>query len=794
MPSNYTYDGIEGIAGISGMRYDQIPQGYCQNAVNRAFRFGINAPRKPFRELQLTFASQADQFLFEGGNVQGAFFYDSYPTFQNSYLFVSIAGTIFQIQIIGNTGTVTRFFDGNDPTLMHAWFVQGFNWMIVQNGVDLPIVWDGTNPPRRSKPNAPDYEIPTGSVMAFNQGYIAVCSSDGTNQLALSNQVYSTSGLTTSNVPANSTQDLITFTYRGPGQNPIGSPIFIGDINGLFSMPYLDTGTGQNELLLCGTDGLVSIDLSANRDTWVDTQIIRISLIGIGCYSSHSLCSLNGDLFFRNTEGIYSYRNSRMEFQSTWNQAPISLDVRQWLDQDRPDLIQYNHQMAWNNYLFSTIYPVLFPPNNPLAGFHRCHKGLVVMDCEPESTVGREGAPKWNGIWTGIRPTAMVEGRINLQHRAFAFSYDIDGKNRLYEFLRDGTDDLFNGGSVRIQSILDTRNMGAVQLQGGGSTNFDPKIVGAVEVELSNIRDVVDVDISLRPDSSPCYVPISSYQTGCSCFVPPDVPCLTISQPQFDRRIVTGLETKCVPGNPKNTLQNLRHWQTRIEMTGYAEIERLRWGFTANERDNYASCPKPLCRPILCCPYGDYFTYSIAPPGTNPNVPFIPTPSDVAIGFTSVQYYNAQCPDGTGKVTGTGSAVSTISQEDADSHAFALAQQNAIAQLKCPSCDPQSLVQFTVQNSTFDLSAFFIVGYGPGIANRLWRLIDQQVLTVYASGYVDPSGTLIVLNAITVGPDHFDPVTHIMTDSSGTLTPVALEVGCPSSGDTIWPPEIPYGY
>jgi hypothetical protein len=800
------FDGFEGLNGISGMRPDQIPSGLCENAFNRSFRFGVNRTRTPLSHIQLTYANQADQFLFEGGNGQGGFIYESYPTFDNSYLFVSIAGTIFQIQLNGNQGTVTRFFDGNDPVLQHAWFVQGFNWMVIQDGTDLPIVWDGTNSPRRSNPNPPvaagqpGNEISVGSVMAFNQGYIAVCSSDGQNQIAVSNQVYSTSGQAGGSVPAGSTQDLITFSYQGPGQNPIGSSIFIGDVNGLFSMPAINTGTGQGQLFIVGTDGIGALNLSGNRDTWVDSQIATVLLVGVGCYSSHSLCSLNGDLIFRNTDGIFSFRNSSLAFSyyvNAWNQSPISLDVRKWIDTDRPDLVQFSNQISWNNYVFSTIYPVIFPPNNPLAGFHRCFKGILALDSEPASTISRQGTPIWQGVWTGIRPWALVEGRIGLQDRAFAFSYDIDGKNRLYEFQRTGTDDSFNGAPVQIESWLDSANLGNVP---GVTNNFVPKVVGSVETELSNLTEPVQVNISIRPDSSPCYVPVAQYEVGCGCPTPPATGCPVFSMPNYDRRVISGLEDQCISGTSL-PLKNLRHWQSRLEFSGYAELERQRWSFVANpNRTNFAECEPEPCMPVQCCPYGNSFAYSIAPPGTNPNIPFILTPSDAAPVWNSTQFFTAQCPDGTGKITVSASAQSTVSQANADSLAYALAQQRAVAQLKCSTCQAVQLVEFSVQGTpmspaTFDLSAFFAVGYAPPYAGQQWRLIDQQVLVIYANGVIDPSGTLQILNAVTTGNDTFNPVTHIFTDISNTLTPVALETGCPGGGDILWPaPVAPYSY
>ena len=229
--SQLYYLGNNALEGISGVDPSLVPDGLCANAVNRTFRFGQNRARPPIVHLAWEFVDDTDgnlQKLVEGGNFQGATFYTAWPTFQTSCLVASFAGTIVQIQVIGNTAVVRKLIDGNEPTFRHTWMAQGFENLFIQNGLQNCIIWDGVNPARRC--DTTKGETPTGSVMAFNQGYMVVASADGLNQLAVSNQVYSTVKTDHS--------DLNLYTYIGPGQNPLGNSIFLGSITGLFSMPY----------------------------------------------------------------------------------------------------------------------------------------------------------------------------------------------------------------------------------------------------------------------------------------------------------------------------------------------------------------------------------------------------------------------------------------------------------------------------------------------------------------------------------------------------------------------------
>ena len=763
------YDRHETLAGVSGANPLLIPRNFCANAINRWFRYDENTNRAPFKSINLTFESEEVRIWFQGGNLQGAFFYNSYPSFLKSSILASIAGRIFRIQVKGGDGHVTSLATGNDPVLTHAWFVQGFEWCVIQDGVGQPLLWDGVNKPFRAGPG----QVPVGSVMAFIHGRLVVSSADGTNQIAVGDIVYGEQATTTADI-----LDFTEIQYWSEG-GAFGAPIYVGDITGMYAMPYLDTGTGQNELVILGTEGGVSLDLSRPREQWLDTQLLRISLIGGGCVSSHSLCGLNGDLFFRSAEGIRSFRNARAEFGQSWKQSPISTDVRRWLNYDRSDLLQYNNQVAWNNLLISTCSPQQEGPNNLYAGWHRYHRGMVVMDAQPESNTTREGSPIWQGAWTGIRPTALVEGRIEGSHRCFAFSYDQDGRNRLYEIAPYGFD-TFEGDRRKMFSGYDTSTFGTIERT---TDNFSLKQVKGAELELKQVKEEVNFTVSFRPDNSPCFIEQHKGKVGCDC---QPQSCFLPTLPSQARVIFGGMDSKCDPSTNR-PIDKVHHWQVRVRFVGDVNVQGLAYRFEVLPQPSTCETVGGTCNRISCCSEADSFTYQLAPKGDNTEQPDIPIPSDVTPVYSSTQSYTAKCPPGTtgGSVKVTATASSQISQADADLLAISIAQSSAQSQLNCQGCTPGVIYTFTVNDSEEDLTAIF-EAQRLQLAGKQWRMIDQNTLALYATGVFTVDGYMEVVYALQTGDTTFDPVTHIFADTSATLVPVAIQYSCPGQVDA-WP-------
>ncbi|HUD75915.1 MAG TPA: hypothetical protein VMQ76_12660 [Terracidiphilus sp.] len=616
MKSAVIFDGHDALTGIQGGNPVTLDKDKAANAVNRMFTNDVNETRPPFWELNLTFANAADQSAFQQGNVQGAFFYTGRPPTNNvtlaetnqiyfpNYLIASIGGIVFAIMLQGKTGTVIRLpISGtiNNPMLLHAWFAQGYEWLFVQNGEQNCLIWNGQDTTKnynyfRASPSL--NQMPTGGPMAFMYGMMIVTSTDGRNQLAVSDQAYSSNQTQSKNV-----WQFTDITYWAEG-GYFDIAADLGDIMGISPMPYLDTGSGQNELVVLCRNGATSFDLSGDRTTWLNSQVQRISLVGMGCVSTHSLVLLNGDLIYKSQDGIRSYKNSRIEFQSSYSQVPLSYDVKKWLDQENRSLLEFNCQVQWNNMLFSGVLPMMQPSVIAGCGYHRYHRGMVVLDCQPQSRI--EGAgPEWQGMWTGPRPTAFADGWDGGQHRAFCFSFDTDGVNRVYEFIQEGDYDLSNGSPKTIVSMYDTPYYCGLE-----SDRFTHKRLIGCNVEMSDIAQAVQFTIKYRPDNSVCFIPWKSATMGCACVEPADCNGIT-QQPTWGRMNFGNPKDDCAPGS-KELACIYRSAQFRVSLVGTATVDRLGILMQTKEQDNKENCDSVnTCLPVQCCPATEEFAYSL---------------------------------------------------------------------------------------------------------------------------------------------------------------------------------------
>ena len=123
-----------------------LPSTYVSSCVNRSFRQGINATRPPFADLQINVAygyPESTLTDFQTGNFQGAYPYKAVSPGSVDGIICAVAGTIYFLSIVNNVCTLYPLISGNDPTLMHTWFVQAENWVYIQNGYQDAIAWSG---------------------------------------------------------------------------------------------------------------------------------------------------------------------------------------------------------------------------------------------------------------------------------------------------------------------------------------------------------------------------------------------------------------------------------------------------------------------------------------------------------------------------------------------------------------------------------------------------------------------------------------------------------------------------
>ncbi len=780
MPGEAAYDGVQSINGVWGGSPNTVPQGKAQNAVNRIFREDINRTRPLFSKIDLTFESSEQQTFFEAANGQGTFFYNAYPSYLSPYLIASLGGRIYTIEIHGQQGIVKQLYDGNSRQFMHAWFAQGFNWLVVQDGIHPPILWDGTNPARRS--NLVTNEVPIGSVMAFIHGRFVLATADGKNVIRISEIAFA-------NTNANP-DDILKFPT-----GPNGLPSFdiasnLGDIQGLYGMPFLNTGTGQNELVAMCTNGFTSFDFSGDEASFLG-PIQKISLVGSGLQSSHGFAGLNGDVFYRAQEGISTFRNARTEFDSSWRLTPISREVNYWIKPDRKDLLQFIPMVSNQNMVFTGCSPLWAQPNNPALGYHRFCRGIVVFDADNMSTTGQQGAPVWHGMWSGIRPWGFARGIIQGQSRCFAFSYDRDGRNRLYEITLTQGNDQFGTEQRRIQSFWLTGELGSVEAR---TNAFQPKRLTGGMVEFSEALGQCHIQIDYRPDGSPCWVLVDQGDPGCDCPTRTGDCPSPVALPQWGRKYFQQVDSKeCVIGSDQLAWL-FHHAQCRLSAVGSITFNRMNIRMDLQTDSQIAAClpAGSQCQPINCCPAAEDYAYNIAPAGSNTNVPVVPP--DPQTVYTATRIYTATCRNFPSiSVTAEGQATSLISQADADQKAQQAAYDNANAQLVCPDCTPTTEADQTIDGGTINYSAYFASGAYTGSQNRPWRIVDVILDKPIAGGTVNDSGTLTWYTDYPNPSGTFDPVTKVYTDNGGGASRIALQVGCSFNGTPVWPATGGYG-
>ena len=141
------YDGTTVTVAMDAETHpSNLPPSYVASCVNRSFRQGINSTRPPFADLQINLAYGYPESVltdFQTGNFQGAYPYKGISPGSVDGIICSVAGTIYFLAIVNNVCTLYPLISGNDPTLMHTWFVQAENWVYIQNGYQDPIAWSG---------------------------------------------------------------------------------------------------------------------------------------------------------------------------------------------------------------------------------------------------------------------------------------------------------------------------------------------------------------------------------------------------------------------------------------------------------------------------------------------------------------------------------------------------------------------------------------------------------------------------------------------------------------------------
>lgn len=340
--------------------------------INVHARRGYIEPRKADIEIRLTDTPQ--------GRYQGSAVYN--PGTGDRLIVIS-AGNIYEIWPTGVVRAITEE-PALSTTAERCYFVQANNYLIIQDGINLPVVLEDGG-------YSISETVPIGRWMTAGNGYLAVVAANCRT-------------IWVSNISTFLDDPSIILEFSETPNNLV--PFDIGDIVGLHLAPILDAGTAMGALLAFGSRGRVfAYDLTIPRDQWGATAGFgRIIAEGIFLASNDSIQAIGGDLYMRTRTGLDTLNLARSDWQASRNRS-ISQPIDGWLDQDPQHLLRVCQAAYWDSRYHFTTRPIM-----RFDGPEIIHGAAVVYDVSH----GIESAPAYPGIEVGAWPLAfhVIDGAL----------------------------------------------------------------------------------------------------------------------------------------------------------------------------------------------------------------------------------------------------------------------------------------------------------------------------------------------------------------------------------------------
>jgi len=488
------YDGVTSFAGgmDAGRNPVLIDADQCQSIENGVCRGGTLSPRPAFRNLTINFTNDIEydetgnhgganpvgsEVAFTTGLYQGALYYD--PSLISEMFVVMVGGRIFQVVPRRTTADVTEInlTTQNRANIPIAYMVQADRWVIIQDGESGPIIFDGVVA-RRAGVN----EIFTGKEMAYGMGRIVLV---GKNERDIYfGDLYGSH----EGEPGGSVLQFTETTFLSEG-GAASLPFTMGHCHGLAFIPEQDTSMGQGQLFAFADKGAASFFLDLDRTLWKTSQFQVMALVDIGGRGHRAFTAVNGDIWFRANDGWRAYRQARAEAKG-WFQLPLSTEVSNFVDVETPSLLDLASSIHFNNRLLTTVTPI-WNQGRPY------HNGILSLDFDVLSSFGQAAhKPSWDGHWSGLQVTQLVEGRFNGDYRAFAFGLDDEGNNALYEIDDTATEDTSGPITLTVVPKSFTSNQ-----------YFNEDRLLDADTWFEGVRENTTIQSWFKPDDYPDWIP-----------------------------------------------------------------------------------------------------------------------------------------------------------------------------------------------------------------------------------------------------------------------------------------------
>lgn len=451
--------------------------------INATCRDGYAQSRPGWNKLTLT----GDGFQL--GRWQGASSYigpNGAP-----YLVASIGGNLVRFNVISGQVSVlsSTALLRNPPNIYRSWFVQAETFLIVQDGSDLPLIFDG-GVLRRADPVAfGGQELPVGTVMEYNNGRLWVALPDRRSFVG-GNLAYSTTG---------DASDLLKFTdntFLTSGSFAL--PATAGLITAMRSIANQDSVLGQGPLIVAGQFGSATVNAPFDSDAWQNTNspIVSLGVLSQGPTGQDACINVNGDLWYRSRDGIRSFMIARRD-HGTWVNTSLSHEMERILNRDDQYLLDWCSAVDFDNRLLTTCSPFRAIDPATQIDYGVAFRGLTVLDFSPVTSMFDRSQPTWEGIWNGVSILQILAVNCYGLDRCFMFVLNDCFEIELWELTRDSR---FDNLTDKISWAMETRRFGFSD-KGEALKQLNRTETWFEQLSGTNIG----YSISYRPDDSPAW-------------------------------------------------------------------------------------------------------------------------------------------------------------------------------------------------------------------------------------------------------------------------------------------------
>ena len=610
-PRRYTDGSISLEGGIdSGKIPSLIGKNQCAFAINTTFRQGFASCRPGFQQQAIALSNDlitgdntqitADSITVtvDGGLALTGLFQCALPYVSDdgrNYIVLMLSGVVYLYDIQFKTITLlTTSQDLQNPNnIMDGWMVQAENFVVIQDGFSIPLIFDGSSLRR-----AAEDEIKTGRMMAYVNGRIWYSLPDSFSFRA-GDIVY---GDGTRASVLKETEN--TFLNEG---GDFAIPSDSGGITAMAVPGNPDTALGQGPLLIMSPKYIFSINAPVDRTVWknLNYPIQAISLVTNGALGSRSSITVNGDVFYRSPDGVRSFIIARRDF-NTWGNTPMSNEVNRVLDTDTISLLDFSSAVVFDNRMIMTCQP-----NYSNQGV--VHKALVVLDFDLLTGMREKLAPAWEGIWTGLNVLQLLKVQSPTEERCFAMCLNEDSNISIWEVSKDLKNDNPIGANVPIQWAIETRAFnfenpfGLKRLDSGDI--FAEELDGIFENDFK-----VEFNVRYRPDQYPGWITWNNWdECAKTNLCGESLACIPMTnyKPQYRTKMRLPTPLDDCDDVIGTQYRNLYETQMRLEVRGYCRIKSVRVHAYDVQEPSVGECrtDQTTCNPLDVCDI-DPLTYS----------------------------------------------------------------------------------------------------------------------------------------------------------------------------------------